>query len=140
MSNRIKSKKVGKNPAAVLPTIGEPLNCSFAVFHHLLRLGNQFGWHQKDDMAIQVAKDAKSFRTPSPRFSPSEFPLRSSFGRFDLKSGQAEWRRLENRIEYGQLPNRNALIGAVPNVLVTIFQPKPSSVKKEIESAENAVG
>jgi hypothetical protein len=88
----------------------------------------------------QVAKDAKSFRTPSPRFSPSEFPLRSSFGRFDLKSGQAEWRRLENRIEYGQLPNRNALIGAVPNVLVTIFQPKPSSVKKDIESAENAVG
>ena len=47
----------------------------FAVFHHLLRLGDQFGWHLKDDMAFQVAKDAKSYRTPVPRFSPSEYPF-----------------------------------------------------------------
>eukprot|EP00435_Cladocopium_sp_Y103_P018581 s757_g4.t1 len=66
----IKSKKGGMKPAESLPTIGEPLDSSFAVFHHLLRLGDQFGWHLKDDMAIQVAKDAKSYRTPVPRFNP----------------------------------------------------------------------
>ena len=135
----IKSKKDGKKPAESLPTIGEPLDSSFAVFHHLLRLGDQFGWHLKDDMAIQVAKDAKSYRTPVPRFSPSEYPLRSSFGRFDRANGQAEWRRLENRVEYGLLANRQQLIGATPAVLVTIFHQKPTSTNKEGESAVKAV-
>ena len=59
-------------------------------------MGDEVGWRLKDSIAIQVAKSARSFRTPTPRFDAAKFPLRSSFGRFDRPDGQSEWRRLED--------------------------------------------
>lgn len=136
----IRSKKgvkgAGTRSTESMTIVGESLDASYAVFHHLLRLGNQVGWHLKDGIAIQVAKHARSFRSPAPRFEPTDFPLRSSFGRFVSPGGQAEWRRLESRVAYLELANKQALIGDIPEVLVIFFHAL-SSANKEREPAEN---
>ena len=80
---------------------------------------------------------SKSFRLPQPRFDPEEYPLRSSFGRFDGSNGQSEWRRLEDHVSYQDLPNKQALIGDHVPVLVTFFHAKPSSTNKEDIPAED---
>lgn len=92
----------------------------------------------KDGIAIQVAKNALSFRSPAPRFEPNDFPLRSSFGRFVRPGGQAEWRRLEDRVAYLELANKQALIGDSLEVLVTYFHPLSSGNKEKI-STENCM-
>ena len=79
-------------------------------------------WHVKDGIAIHVARNAKSYRTPFPRFEAVQYPERSSYGRFDFPSGHCEWRKLEERTEYMKLPNPNGMIGCTVPILVTFFQ------------------
>ena len=50
-----------------------------------------------------------------------EYPIRSSFARFSLPSGQMEWRQLERGVRYGQLANQHALFGGTAGILVTLF-------------------
>ena len=125
------SKAKAKPIKPSLAVVGTPIGSDDAVFTHLLRLGSEPGWHLRGGVAIHVAKGAKSFRLPQPRFDPEEYPLRSSFGRFDGSNGQSEWRRLEDHVSYQDLPNKQALIGDHVPVLVTFFHAKPFSTNKE---------
>ena len=90
---------------------------------HLLNLGDQFGWHRKDQYLVHVAKDAKAFRTPEPRAESSAFPLRSTYGKFVDSNGSGEWRKLEDKVPYVGLPNRHGAIGDTAANLLTIFMP-----------------
>lgn len=131
------SKAKAKPIKPGLAVVGIPIGSDDAVFTHLLRLGDEPGWHLRGGVAIHVAKGARSYRLPRPRFEPEDYPLRSSYGRFDGSNGQSEWRRLEDHVSYQELPNKQALIGDHVPVLVTFFHAKPSSTNKEDISAED---
>ena len=102
--------------------VGEPISNDDPVLSHLNRMSEQAGWHDHEKMAIHVAKNAKSFRTPFPRFDAKTFPIRSSYGRIDYANGHREWRRLEDKINFMDLQNPQHLIGGSVHVLITIFQ------------------
>ena len=108
-------------PSVAVELPGTALNSADPMINHLMKLGEQRGWHFVSNIGIHVAFRAKSFRTPEPRFSTETFPFRSSFARFELESGQVEWRQLEKAVKYGSLANQRALIGACAPVLVTLF-------------------
>ena len=116
-----KAAKSSKQQVTATTLPGEPLTGSDPLLNHLLRLGNQRGWHFQNNVGVHVAFGAKSFRTPEPRFSMEAYPIRSSFARFSLPSGQMEWRQLERGIRYGRLSNQHALFGGTAGVLVTLF-------------------
>ena len=118
-----KGQKKAPKPLESEPMlVGEPISNDDPVLPHLNRLGEQAGWHDHEKMAIHVAKNGKSFRTPFPRFDANSFPLRSSYGRIDYANGHRVWRRLEDRIQYMDLRNPQSLIGGCVHVLITIFQ------------------
>ena len=60
---------------------------------HLHGLCEKRAWHFLPGIGRQVACAAKSFCTPKPRFSMSEFPLRTTFGRFELSPAENVWRK-----------------------------------------------
>jgi len=84
---------------------------------HLIKLSELPGWHFREDYVIHVCRNAKSLRTPEPRFKPAQYPIRSSFGRFDSLV-QSEWRVLEEDEMY----SGKSLIGDVADVLITFFR------------------
>ena len=100
---------------------GEVISAGDPLMNHLLKICEQRGWHFIDNIGIHVAFNAKSFRTPEPRFSTNQFPCRTSFARFNMSSSQCEWRQLEKAVQYGRLANQHALIGCVAPILVTFF-------------------
>lgn len=69
---------------------------------------------------------------------PDRFPLRSSYGLFELVSGQSEWRKLEDKISYMSLSNKQSLIGDEAQRLVTFFHTDPFFIHKRRISTENA--
>ena len=79
------------------------------------------GWHFLPGIGRQVACAVKSFCTPKPRFSMSEFPLRTTFGRFELSPAEKVWRKLENAVAMQDLPSQHELIGCTVPVLITLF-------------------
>ena len=93
------------------------------MFGHLLGLSELVGWHNKGAYKVHVAKNARSYRTPEPRFEASKYPHRSAFGKFVDPNGHAEWRQLEDRKAYVGLPNRHEALGSVANTLITVFMP-----------------
>ena len=99
---------------------GVRLDGNDPVLPYLQSLCEKRGWHMQNGVGIQVAQNAKSFRSPEPRFSPIDLPLRSTFGRFFHPDGQIEWRRIEAGPEYGKLSNQHALIGATVPTLITV--------------------
>lgn len=44
--------------------IGEPVDPKNAVYGHLLKLGDELGWHFRDGVPVHVAGNARSFRVP----------------------------------------------------------------------------
>ena len=90
------------------------------MHRHVIQLGDVTGWHKREDCVIQVARNARSFRTPRPRFAPTDYPVRSSFGRFDGPTG-ASWRRLESNVQYEDLSNQHGMIGENASVLISCF-------------------
>ena len=108
-------------PTSTAELMGEPLEPGDPLLGHLLKLGEQRGWHHRADMGINVAYDAKSFRSPEPRFSPAQFPLRSTFCRLELQTGQVMWRCLERDCRYQDLANQHELLPHRAPILVTFF-------------------
>lgn len=103
--------------------IGSPVGSADPMHGHLLNLGDQFGWHRKDQYLVHVAKDAKAFRTPEPRAESSAFPLRSTCGKIVDSNGSGERRKLEDKVPYVGLPNRHGAIGDTAANFLTIFMP-----------------
>jgi hypothetical protein len=102
--------------------VGRPVTIDDHLLGRLERFAERPGWHTEDGVVIHVARSAKSLRTPRPRHDPKSYPLRSSYARFDLSNGDSEWRQLDDRISYMDLPQRTALIGQTAAVLVTFFR------------------
>ena len=110
-----------------------PLSESHSVFPYLRRLSDASGWHFEGEAAIQVGRNAKSYRSPVPRLDPKRYPLRSTFGCFDLQSGFSEWRVLEEQVPFQEMANSQAPIGVQAGVLITIYQPMPLPTRKKNE-------
>ena len=125
---KAKSAKPKKSASLSSDLPGCAMNESDPMFQHVLSLGDSTGWHQKDGVVMQVARNARSYRTPRPRFLPSDYPLRSSFARFDSETGSA-WRRLESEVEYENLTNPQGMIGDTAAILISCFHAK--SQKKD---------
>ena len=85
-----------------------------AMLPHLHGLAERRGWHYVSGIGVQVACAAKSYRTPEPRFSIAEFPLRTTYGRFSIGS--------------------HALIGCTVPVLLTLFHKDPELMPHQQES------
>ena len=100
---------------------GEPLEKNDAMLGHLMKLSEKRGWHARAGVGINVAFNARSFRTPEPRFSISQFPFRTTYARFDHPSGQCEWRRLETSAKYSDFSNQHALFDHMVPILITLF-------------------
>ena len=123
VSKAAKAKPVKLAAGAELP--GEAVSGGDELLPHLTGLSDKRGWHFQAGVGIQVAVQAKSFRTPAPRFSVAQFPFRSSFGRFEHSTGQCEWRRLEACVKLADQPNQHAMIGCTVPVLITLFHAEP---------------
>ena len=117
-----KTKAVKKTASVVMPSAlpGDELQSNDPMFGHVLKLGDETGWYEHEGVVTQVARNAKSFQTPRPRFATAEYPLRSSFARFDSTSGGV-WRRLETDVEYEKLANPQGLFGGTAAILVSCF-------------------
>ena len=99
-----KGKRKKPEPMLEQAPMGQLLPPNDPLLGHLLKLGEQRGWHNLENMGVNVAYDARSKRSPEPRFSPSAFPFRSWFCRVELSSGQVQWRVLERNASYQELP------------------------------------
>ena len=126
--------KVAKPKAVTnVVSVGKPMGLADPLLSRLATLSESPGWHHKDGVVAHVARNARAFRTPKPRYDLEEFSLRSSYGRFDLKDGSAKWRQLEmleQTVCYGDLPySCTGLTGQTANVLVTFFR-MPSQINK----------
>ena len=92
------------------------------VLPHLSRLCERSGWHDEGEVAVHVARHAKSYRTPFPRFDAATFPCRSSFARIDFEDRQ-EWRKLEDAVRYCELQNPQQMLGgSTADRRITFFQ------------------
>jgi hypothetical protein len=72
----------------------EPRDSDEALLRHVREVSESPGWHFSDGVGIHVARSAKSFRSPAPRFSVRDFPYRTSLGEYRSK-GTLHWRVLE---------------------------------------------
>ena len=113
-----KKKVAGDDPPTLL---GSPVPEDDPVLPHLSRLCERSGWHDEGEVAVHVARHAKSYRTRFPRFDAATFPCRSSFARIDFEDRQ-EWRKLEDAVRYCELQNPQQMLGGTADRLITFFQ------------------
>jgi len=92
------------------------------IFPYLAQLSASRGWHHRQGVVINVAKIAKSFRTPTARFDPKEYPLRTTYGRFDTPEGRSQWRVLGEAEKYEDAQNPHALRSCAAAVLMSVFR------------------
>ena len=126
-------KKKASRTSDATVVVGSSLKADDPIVSHLMTLGDEAGWYDRDGVALNVSRHARSYRTPQPRFDPAEFPIRSTYARFDHPNGQSEWRQLEHKITYGELKNSHGLIGDTADILITFFHCDPSMINKEVE-------
>ena len=105
VKQKTKSSSKRSTTERAVSLVGRKLDEYNPVFPYLAQLSSSPGWHRREGVIIHVATNAKSFRTPTARFDPMEFPLRTSYARFDERSGKFEWRILEESETYGELRN-----------------------------------
>jgi hypothetical protein len=135
--------KANKPVKAKAPTdevmVGKTLHPEDPLLSRLMWLSERPGWHLKDNIVVHVARNAKTFRSCKPRYDPKEYSLRSSYGRFDKTDGTTEWRRLEHRVSFEDLPYSYGAMGETCDVLITFFQmPQTTShdQKKKVSPEE----
>ena len=132
-----------KSSAKTASLVGKPVDPADPVIPHLQSLADQNGWHFRDGIAVHVARNARSFRSPKPRFDEKEFSCRSSYGRFDSPSGHVQWCELEKNVPLDSLSNVQGLLGSTASVLVTFFrrsQHSSTSQKEEVSPEKACIG
>ena len=129
-----KPKKLAAGSSESL-LVGSALGENSPIYPYLAQLSASPGWHQHEGVLINVARHAKSFRTPGARVDPKKFPLRTTYARIDHPDGKSDWRILEEGTEYGILPNPHALLGTIAGILVTVYR---SQATNKIESTEES--
>ncbi len=90
----------------------------------LEKLARQPGWHISGTLGVQVARNASSFRTPTPRLSTDAFPRRSTYVRFIADDKRVVWRCLEDKVEYVKEANMQSSLGIRAEYLVSVFHRK----------------
>ena len=75
------------------------------LMRHVYKLAEQSGWHYVEGVGIHVAHNAKSLRSPQPRYSLRDFPYRSSYASWRAKTGDLVWRVLEQKNDMRDMPN-----------------------------------
>ena len=134
------SKPLKKNQ--VIPDVvevGKPIGDDEQLASRLVKLADSPGWHREGDVVVHVARNARAFRTPKPRYDPKEYDLRSTFARFDKSDGCVEWRELENLVSYQDGSHScTGLIGQTANVLITLFQMSSHCNKRWRPAVEDA--
>ena len=118
--NKMRSGEASSEPLIV----GEPVSPEDALLPHLTTLSECTGWHERSGYGVHVARKARSFRTPFPRFEAIDYPHRTRHARLYFKNGHCEWHKLEDQESYMELPNPQALFGTTAAILVTFFHPK----------------
>ncbi|CAL1128158.1 unnamed protein product [Cladocopium goreaui] len=113
--------------------VGSALGENSPIYPYLAQLSASPGWHQREGVLINVARHAKSFRTPGARVDPKKFPLRTTYARIDHPDGKSDWRILEEGTEYGILPNPHALLGTIAGILVTVYRSQATNKEESTE-------
>ena len=113
------TKKATKAQCGPPVLSGEAVAASDPVTGFLQGLAPMKGWHRRDDLAIQVAYNAKSFRRPEPRFDPQKYSLRTSYALFHDEHGRGSWRVLERDKAYSR---HQAPLDRTAAILITIFK------------------
>ena len=137
--HKAKAAKPSKSTTACAELPGVRLCGDDPMLPHLLSLGEKRGWHHQSGMGIQVAYNGKSMRTPEPRFSTADFPLRSTFARFST-GDQHFWHRLEAGVEISSLQNQHALIDVPAGILVSFFHPRSTQPFMPDSMPQNKIG
>ena len=100
----------------------------YSLMNHVQHFALSPGWHYKDNIGVHVAVQAKSFRSPVPRFQVRDFPWRTSIAEFKLKDTPT-WRVLEERADLMDLPNHQLPLNVRANRLVTFYEPRLKATK-----------
>ena len=139
MKARSRKSPVVTNSACA-ELLGVAVDGNDAILPHLQGLAAKRGWHFISGIGVQVACAAQSFRSPEPRFSIAGFPLRTTYGRFDLGPAEKVWQKLESAAVMSELPNQHALIGCTVPVLLSLFHkdPEPWSHQQRNETNVDA--
>ena len=114
---------------------GEPLGEKSPIFPFLAQLSASPGWHHRQGVVINVARNARSFRTPTARFNSKDYPLRTTYGRFDMPDGRSQWRLLEEFERYEDVQNPHALLSCAAAILISVF--RSSLAKEEYDQLKN---
>ena len=97
------------------------------------------GWRSQDGVRVHVANQAKSLRSPTPRFQVRDFSLRTSVGEFMLKKGLPRWRILEERADLLDIPSHQQALPIRASRLVTFFEPGMKA-RKNLGNDETKAG
>ena len=115
--------------------LGTPFESTSPIYGHVMKLSTQPGWHRiSEDLAVHVCSNARSFRSPEPRFKVDSLPYRFTFA--CLEGAHAlTWRSLEEGIDMRDLKNLRASLGTCASKLISCFSTHPSLIHKERRSA-----
>ena len=76
------------------------------------------GWHEDDEgRPVQVAQEARMFRTPMPRYAAADWPLRSTWALHRFA-----WTQLEDPVKFASLELPNAPLKPSAEKLITRFE------------------
>ena len=114
---KVKAKKkveVEADPSEELP--GEAVSPEMTA--DLQRWSRKTGWAKEPGFTVQVARDAKSSRTPTPHYNASEYPLRSSCAKYgeEWRALEQAKRRLIHGLDYLGVPHGSTADGFDPGL------------------------
>ena len=133
-SQYVKQTSKSKKPMAnsqqtgrvVRSDMGVPFESSSPLFGHVMKLSQSSGWHVlNEDLAVNVCRQARSYRTPEPRCSRTTHAFRSTFARFDSEHSVI-WRQLEDSVDMRELQNPRSMLEEPVALLVTAFSRCPT--------------
>ena len=91
-----------------------------ALMKFVYQLAECSGWHFLDGIGVNVAHGAKSFRSPQPRFSLRDFPLRTTVAGWMI-GGKLQWRILEEKVDLRDLNHLQEQIEVRTSRLLSFF-------------------
>ena len=118
----LKAKRTKKAAPGATPAKGALLGVQVGtdMITLLDDLAKAPGWHNRSSLSYQVARRGASYRTPEPRLAALDYPVRSSYGRFETTRG-LEWRQLEQKVSYLELSNQHMKLVMPTETLVTVY-------------------
>ena len=87
------------------------------------------GWHFVDGVGVNVSHQASSMRSPSPRFTILDFPLRTVVSEFLDGKGLPTWRILEERVDLKEKANHQEKLPRRAHRLISFFQPQSKATE-----------